>query len=491
MTQQSDHGPTEPPETTRRSPGAITAVLALSGIVVSLMQTLVIPIIPALPRLLHASASDTAWVVTATLLAAAVITPISGRLGDMFGKRRLLLASLLALLVGSLVCALSDSLAPMVIGRGLQGCATGAIPLGISILRDELPTERVGSAISLMSATLGVGGAVGLPISATVAQYGNWHLLFWLSAALGAVCALLVLMLLPESTVRTPGRFDLVGALGLTAVLLCLLLPITKGGDWGWSSGTTLGLFASSVVLLFLWALWELRVAQPLVDLRVSARRPVLFTNLASVLVGFSMFAMSLTFPQLLQSPEATGYGFGQSMLMAGLALAPGGLVMMLLSPVSSRISARWGPRVTLLIGLTVIGLGYALGLALMNAVWQIVISSMIIGGGVGIAYAAMPALIMGAVPPTETAAANGLNALMRSIGTSSSSAVMSVVLAQLTMRVGPATVPTQGAFQATFGIAIGAAAVGIALTLLVPQARTSKSTRRPADAPAPTHALD
>ncbi|MFT2018161.1 MFS transporter [Streptomyces sp. 796.1] len=459
-------------------PGAVTAVIALSGVVVSLMQTLVVPIIPMLPSLLDASASDASWVITATLLAAAVVTPIAGRLGDMYGKRKVLIGSLAALVAGSVLCAVSDGLVPVIVGRVLQGLATGVIPVGISMLRDTLPAPRVGGAVALVSASLGVGGAIGLPLSAAIVENADWHVLFWLAAGLGALCLALVVALLPAPPSRATERFDTPGAIGLAVGLVGLLLPVTKGGDWGWTSGTTLGLFAAGVVVLVGWAAYEMRVAQPLVDLRVTVRRPVLFTNLASVLVGFAMYAMSLTLPQLLQSPAATGYGLGQSTLMAGLALAPGGLVMMALSPVSTRITARHGARTSLLIGVAVIGLGYAVGLFLMAEVWQIVVTAVLVSGGVGIAYAAMPALIMDAVPVTETASANGVNALMRSIGTSTSSAVMAAVLSNMTLRLGPAEVPTENGFRVTYVVAMGAAAVGVLLTLAIPRVRRTDGTR-------------
>lgn len=451
------------------STSVLIAVLGTVGVVVSLMQTLVIPIIPSLPTLLDTSASNASWVITATLLAGAVVTPISGRLGDMFGKRRILIVSLLALIVGSLLCAAFSSLLPVVIGRALQGAAVGAIPLGISIMRDELPAERVGSAMAIMSATLGVGGAIGLPVAALIAQHSNWHMLFVTSAGLGIVCAILVFVFVPESPVRTPARFDFVGAIGLSVALTALLLAITKGGDWGWGSGTILGLFAGSVIVFLVWGAYELRTRAPLVDLRVSSRPRVLFTNGASIAVGFALYGTSLTFPQLLMAPEATGYGLGQSMVAAGLAMAPGGFVMMLLSPVSARLSASRGPKFTLALGSSVIGIGYVSAFMLMNSVWEIVVAGMIICAGVGLAYAAMPALIMGAVPISETAAANGLNALMRSVGTSTSAAVMSVVLAHMTISLGGHLLPSRDGFQTAFGISIAAAVVAILLTLCIP----------------------
>lgn len=447
-------------------------MLASCGLVASFMQTLVIPLIPSLPDMLATDAADASWVITVTLLAAAVIMPVSGRLGDLYGKRLVLLVSLVVLVAGSVVCALAGSLLPMVVGRGLQGCAMGVIPLGISIMRDILPADRIGSAIAMMSATLGVGGAIGLPVSAVIAQSSSWRVLFWLSAGLGAACLLLLWRVVPDSPVRASGRFDGLGALGLAVGLIGLLLAITKGSTWGWGSPLTLGLLAGAVVVFLGWGFYQLRTRYPLVDLRVSASRPVLFTNIASVLVGFSMLSASLVLPQLLQAPAITGYGLGQSMVAAGLWMAPGGLVMMALSPVSAGLSRRKGPRTTLIVGAGVIAVGYLLSIFLLHNVVEILLATVIISAGVGIAYAAMPGLIMGSVPVHETASANGLNSLMRSVGTSVSSAVMAALLAHMTFTVGPLTVPSLTGFRVAFLIAAGAAIAGVLVTLLVPRVR-------------------
>ncbi|MGI5427938.1 MFS transporter [Streptomyces sp. CA-179760] len=451
---------------------AVVAVLAFGGIVVSLMQTLVIPIVPELPRLLNAPASDAAWAVTATLLAAAVATPMTGRLGDMYGKRRMLLISLVMLVAGSVTAGLSDTLAPMIVGRALQGLASGVIPLGISIMRDELPTERLGSATALMSASLGVGGALGLPAAALIADNFDWHVLFWASAGLGVVALVLVPAIVPESQVRTGGRFDLVGGIGMAAGLVSLLLAISKGADWGWSSGTTLGLFAAAVVVLLVWAWWELRVREPLVDLRTTARRQVLVTNLASIAVGFAMFAMSLVIPQLLQLPEATGYGLGESLLVAGLTMAPSGLVMMATAPVSAALSKAKGPKITLMVGALIVAAGYGLNIALMSQLWHFVLVTCVIGAGIGFTYGSMPALIMSAVPASETGAANSLNTLMRSIGTSTASAVAGVILAQMTTPFGQTALPSQNGFKVVLAIGAGAALLAFVVASFIPRQR-------------------
>ncbi|WP_055700186.1 MULTISPECIES: MFS transporter [Streptomyces] len=464
--------------TPSRGTRGVVPVLAFSGIVVAVMQTLLVPVIKDLPTLLDTAPSDATWVMTSTLLAGAVSTPIMGRLGDLYGKRKMLLTSLAVMVVGSLVCGFTDDLVVMIVGRALQGFAMGAIPLGIGLMRDELPREKLGSAMALMSSSIGVGGGLALPLAALTAQHADWHALFFGAAGLGVLSMLLTLAFVPESPVRAEGTFDVIGALGLSAGLVLFLLPITKGSDWGWGSGTTLGLFAAAAVVLVLWGVLELRMKAPLVDLRTTARRSVLFTNLASIMVGVAFYAVSLVLPQLLQLPTATGYGLGQSMVVAGLCVMPLGLTMMFTAPVYARLSAKYGPKVTLILGMLIIAVGYGAGLGLMSAAWQTVIIAVVLGAGIGLAYSSLPALIIGSVDPSETGAANGLNTLMRSIGTSVSSAVIGMVLANTADHVGGVAVPTMHGFRVSFLIATGAVAVGLLFALLLPSARRSVHTQ-------------
>ncbi|MFJ8002923.1 MFS transporter [Streptomyces fagopyri] len=456
----------------RRTSTAVVPVLAFAGIVVAVMQTLLVPVIKDLPKLLGTAPSNATWVLTSTLLAGAVATPIMGRLGDLFGKRRMLLTSLSVMVVGSLIAGFTSDLLVMIAGRALQGFAMGAIPLGIGLMRDMLPREKLGSAMALMSSSIGVGGGLALPLAALVAQHADWHSLFFLAAGLGVVSIVLTLVAVPESPMRAEGTFDVLGAIGLSAGLVLFLLPITKGSDWGWSSGTTLGLFGASAVVLVLWGVMELRVKAPLVDLRTTVRRSVLFTNLASIMVGVSFYVVSLVLPQLLQLPKATGYGLGQSMVVAGLCVAPLGLTMMFTAPVYARISAKYGPKVTLIIGMVIIGIGYGAGLGLMSAAWQTIVIAVVLGAGIGLAYSSLPALIVGSVPASETGAANGLNTLMRSIGTSVSSAVIGMVLANTASDAGGVAIPTMHGFRVSFMIATGAVAVGLVMALFLPRQR-------------------
>lgn len=469
------------PEESRRA-GPIVLVLALCGTSVSLMQTLVVPLLPDFPRLLDTTADNASWLVTVTLLTAAVATPILSRLADMYGKRRMIVVSLVLLLAGSLLGAASDSLQVLIVARALQGFAPALIPIGISTMRDELPPERIGSAVALMSTTLGIGGAVGLPLSGVIYESFGWQAVFWGSVAMSVVMLVLVLTVVPESTVRTPARFDWVGAILMSIALTSLLLAISKGGHWGWTSQWTLLSFLVSALVFAMWAPWELRTGQPLVDLRTSARRPVLLTNIASLLAGFAMFSNLLVAVQQLQLPVDSGVGFGLSVTEAGLAMLPGGVLMIVMSPFSASITRRFGARTTLVAGLLVTGLGYVLRVLLDGSVFQVSVAVAVVSVGVAIAFSAMPVLIMQSVPITETAAANGLNAVVRSIGTSTCSATVAAVLTAGTMVVGDIAYPSLGAVHATAWLAAGAALLGAGVALFIPA--------RPAPALASTPAV-
>ncbi|MER6604932.1 MFS transporter [Streptomyces sp. NPDC000927] len=476
------------PQPTART-GGVVATLALAGITAAIMQTLVTPLIAELPEILHTTSSNAAWVITVTLLAGAICVPISGRLGDLIGKRRMLLACSVPLAVGSLVCALAASVVPMIIGRGLQGMGMGMVPLGIALLRDVVPAEKLSSAIALVSASMGIGGGLGLPIAAAVAQYADWRVLFWGSTVLAVLIGAAIWFLIPEVPAGARGqRFDVPGAVGLAAGLVCLLLAVSKGADWGWTSATTLGLFAAAVVVLPAWGAWELRTRDPLVDLRTTARPRVLLTNVASVFVGFGMYASMLVVPQLLQFPEATGYGLGQSMLAAGLWMAPGGIMMMIVSPFGGKLTDARGPKFTLICGVLVLAVGYGLSLVLMSSAWGLMLALVVINSGVGLAYGSMPALIMSSVPLAETAAANGFNALMRSLGTSVGATAMGVVLSQMTVTIGGHTFTSESGFRSGLVIGCGIALVAALIAGVIPAARAVPRTGGEATPAAPEH---
>lgn len=452
-----------------RSPRTITAVLSISGILVALMQTLVVPLLPDFPGILQVTADDASWLVTVTLLSSAVATPIASRSADMYGKRKMMVICLAIMVVGSILAAVGGNFFWLIVGRALQGCATPLIPVGISIMRDELPKEKMGPAVALMSATLGIGSALGLPLAGLLYENLGWASIFWVSAGAGLLLLTAVVLVVPESKVRTPGRFDYLGAVLFSAALTALLLAISKGGSWGWGSEAVLLLFVAAALILAAWVPYELKVGQPMVDLRTCARRPVLLTNLASLLLGCAMFANMLLTTQQLQLPPSTGYGFGLAATTAGLCMVPAGLAMVVFAPVSGSIIKHFGGKSALIGGAAVMVAGYVGRVFFWDSVASVIIGSTVIGIGTAIAYSAMPALIMAAVPITETASANGLNSLVRAIGTSMSSAAVAAILSSVTITVAAAQFPSFQAFQNVFWMAALASVASIVAAVFIP----------------------
>lgn len=483
---QIEEAPADPPRG-ESSPGVIVAVLAAAGILVSLAQTLVVPIIGSLPEIFGTSASNTSWIITVTLLAGAVSTPVIGRLADMHGKRRMLVIAVVPFLLGSVVCAMATTVGVMIVGRALQGLASGMVPLGISLLHDLLPKDRAGSAIALMSSSMGIGGALGLPLAAAVAEFANWRVLFWATSVAAAVVTVAIWRWIPaRHPVASEHRFDYLGAIGLAVGLIALLLAVSKGSQWGWGGAATIACFLIAIVAFVLWARYEWRRTGPLVDLRTTVKPVVLLTNIASILVGFAMYAMNLIVPQVMQLPIELGYGLGRSMFEMGLWIAPMGVGMMAVSTLGAWISRTRGPRVTLTLAGVVIAAGYGIaalvlatlgnrtpggadGSLIVLTLVLVAVGTTISGCGVGLAFGAMPALIMGAVPAGEKAAANGFNSLMRSVGTTASAAVIGAVLASMVQQVSAVVVPTLTAFIAALLIGCGSAIVAAVIAATIP----------------------
>lgn len=476
------------PTTGPQGTAAIIAVLSLCGTLVSLQQTLVLPLLPDFPEILGTTSDNASWLVTITLLTAAVGTPIVSRLADMFGKRLMLIVCMWSVILGSVIAALSPSLPLVITGRAFAGLGACLVPVGISIMRDHLPADKVGSGVALMSATLGIGGAIGMPLAGVIYDSLDWHALFLVSGGFAVVMLVAVHRVVPESTVKTRGRFDLVGAVLLSLALTCFLLAVSKAGTWGWTSPVTLTLLVTAALVLAAWVPWELRVGQPLVDIRTSMRRTVLLTNAASILIGFAMFANFLTSAQQVQMPQETGYGFGLSVVATGLVMLPSGIAMVLMSPVSAGLITRFGPRAVLIAGALVMVVGFIGRSLLHGSVTQVMVTSGVASLGTALAFAAMPTLIMRAVPITETASANGLNTLLRSIGTSSASAMVAAVFAatmQPTASGQPA--PSFAAYQLVFWAGAAAALGGafIAAFIRRPQ-RVLEETGERVDATSP-----
>jgi EmrB/QacA subfamily drug resistance transporter len=392
-------------------------VLALAGMAYSMLSSAVIPALPSIQHSLHTTETGVTWLLTGYLLSASVATSILGRLGDMYGKERLLLVTLVILGVGTVVSALSTSLAPMIAGRIIQGAGGGIFPLAFGIVRDEFPRDRVPGSIGILSSILGVGGGIGIVLGGLIVEHLDYHWLYWIPLAVTVGAAICTWRFIPESPVRVPGRVNWLAAALMTAGFCCVLIAISETITWGWGSARTLGLLAIGLVGGALWIAVEVRSEVPLIDMTMMRIRGVWTTNLVAFLLGGGMYASFLIYPQFAQLPKSTGFGFGASVVTAGLYLLPAALGMSLLGSAAGRVARRYGskPAVIAGSGITAVCFGF---LALAHGhPYDMLISALLMGIGIGLAFAALGNLSVQAVPAHQTGVATGMNTVMRTLG--------------------------------------------------------------------------
>jgi len=459
----------------RQHYGLTLAVLLIAALAFALQQTMVAPALPAIQEELDTSTTAVTFVLTGFLLTASVSTPVMGRLGDMFGKERMLVIALGIFGLGSLVCALSHSIEILIAGRGIQGMAAAVFPLAFGIIRDEFPPQRVATGIGLISATFGIGGGAGLVLSGVIVDHLAYEWIFWLGLVFIAVAIVATFLWVPESPVKSPAKIDWGGAALLSGTLVSLLVGVSEANSWGWGSPEILGLFATAVILFTAWVRYERRHPEPLVDIAMMRERALLTTNLTALMVGFGMFGSFILIPQLVQLPESTGFGFGATVTQAGLFMAPSAAIMLFAGPLAGWLGGRFGSRLPLLIGTALTAVSFAiLTLAHEDRAW-IYVSSGILGLGIGFAFASMANLVVEAVHPSRTGVATGINTIMRTIGGSLGGQIAATIVASTALA--STGLPEESGFELAFALSgvgmVGAFVAALAIPRDLPYSPT------------------
>jgi EmrB/QacA subfamily drug resistance transporter len=474
-------------ESGRQHYGRTLAVLTVAASAFAIQQTLVFPALPTIQREFDVSAVWATWVLTAFLLSAAVLTPILGKLGDQHGKERLLVVVLVLFLAGSIGAAFAPNIWLLIAARTVAGAGGAVFPLSFGIIRDEFPPERVKVGIGLLSAVFGIGGGLGIVASGVIVDHLSWRWLFVIGAIPVAAVIPLVHRFVPESPVRNPARLDLPGAVLLSGALISLLLGLTMGAEWGWTSARVLGLGFCALMLGVAFVLVELASDHPMVDMRLMARRSVAIPNLTALISGFAMFSTFVLVPQFVEMPHdlpagtsrLVDYGFDASATQAGLYLLPSSVVMLFAGPLAGVLGRRFGSKWPLTIGMAVMALAAGWLAEFHDEPWQILVAMVALGLGVAFSFAAMAALVTEAVPATETGVATGMNTVMRTVGGVVGGQIGAAILTASTI---PGTaVPTESAFADAFALAAAAAAIGaiaaVFVTPLSPRRRRQRAT--------------
>lgn len=453
--------------TSSRTSYRITFVVVAAAVAsFALVQSMTIPVMSQIQQHFETSQSTVTWVLTAYLLSASVATPIVGRIGDAVGKEKMLVFSIGALALGSLVAALAPSIGVMIAARVIQGIGGGVLPIAFGIIRDEFPEARVAGAVSVTSSLMAVGMGVGIVVAGPIMTSLGYAGLFWLPFGVTAIAAVAALVFVPESPVRKPGRISVLPAVLLSAWLVCLLLAVSQGGAWGWGSPLVVGLFGAAALLLVAWVRSESVAAVPLVDMRVMRTPAVWTTNLVALLVGVGMYATFGFTPQFNQTPELAGYGFGASVTESGLLMLPSAVMTFLAGLVAARIATAIGPKAVVVAGSAIAAVALVLQALWHDEIWHMLVSNALVGLGVGVAFACLASLVVAAVPADQTGVASGMNANIRTIGGAVGSAAMGgIVTAHLTS----SGLPSETGYTIGFLALAGAFTIAAVAALLIP----------------------
>ncbi len=451
----------------------LVVYLALGGLAYAVLQSLVAPALSTIGRDLNASTASVSWIITAYLLSASVLTPIFAKLGDMMGKRKILIVVMSLLLIGTVVAALAPNLGVLIVARILQGAAGAVLPLSIGIVRDELPKERVSVTIGILSGIFGIGAGVGIVAAGPIVQNLDYHWLFWFPLVLIVVALVGIIFGMKESPIRTPGRLDLAGTGILTVSLVSLLLAISEGESWGWGDVKTIGLLALGAVALVAFVLVELRVTSPLIDVRLFTIRGVWTAHVVALVFGFAMYGTFVLVPTLLQLPTFTGYGFGKTASVAGLFLLPTVLMLVVVSPLSGSIVRKYGPKPALVIGAAFLTAAFVLPAISHAYLWQILASGIMTGAGIGFGLAAASNAVIESVPLAQTGEAISANTIARTIGSSVGTAVIAALISSHTqvfpLPTGSIALPSDDTFTIGFWTSAGVAVLAIIIALIAP----------------------
>jgi predicted MFS family arabinose efflux permease len=459
---------------------ALVATLIFTVSVVSLISSVGAPLLPSIADQLHVPLSEAQWSLTVTLLVGAVCSPIMGRLGDGPRRRETMIGGLAVVTLGGVLGALASNLGVLVAGRAMQGVGLGLVGLTMAAARDHLPRERVGPTIALLSVTTAAAIGFGYPVSGLIAQALDVSAAFWFAAIVSGLALVCVIVVMPSSRDHPPAPMDLPGAVLLGVGLSSLLLAIAEGEAWRWGSPSIIGLLVLAVVVLSAWTVQQLHASSPLVELRLMRHPAVLTGNVCAIVIGVAMYMYISGVIEYVQAPKSAGYGFHTSVVVAGLCLVPLSVTSFLASRALPWLTAHISTRSLLPLGALVTAVAGIFLAVWHTSLWQAFVMMAILGVGIGATSAAIPGLIVKAVPSSETGSVMGFYQVVRYVGFSVGSALTAAILAGHTPSGRP--LPTESGYTLVLWIAPVVCVAAAAASWLVAGGDTASTPTPSAD---------
>ena len=425
----------------------IMSVLILAAVTSSFESTMMYTALPSLEEGFGVDISAVSWVLTGFLLVGAASAAIAGRLGDVFGRKRVLIVLLLASVFGSVISLAIPTIGGVILGRSIQGLAGGILPLAFGIIREHVNKKNLSIAIAVTAGAAMLAGAGGNLVAGYIVQFAGWHWIFVVSGVLTVITTILAIWLPGSIRAAKRDRIDWLGGILFAPAIGLVLFGINVSTGLGWASPVVWGMIGIGLLLLAFWAIWEFKQKAPMVNVRYFAQRNLGLTYLITALTGFGLGGAGYLGQLIMQYPTAAPVGFGIPAGAAGLTSFCIGLFGFLLSPLAGRI-ARGGRAKTSFIISAVSGIIAAILTALSATVWDsfpaFIFSQVILTVSTAFLLSSIPMLVVEGAAAKNTSEATGISSVIQTassgIGTSVSAAILGVFAVEIAAGFAPSS---------------------------------------------------
>ncbi|ASI98643.1 MFS transporter [Thermococcus celer] len=442
-------------------------VVVILPLLVMYTEAMLTPALPTIQREFAINPNDVSWILTMYLLVGTVSVAIFGKLGDMYGKKKMFLVALGFYTLGVILNGFAPSFEWLLLTRGIQGFGMAIFPLAFSLVREEFPPEMVPEVQGMISAMFGVGMVIALPLGAYVTEHWGWRWTYHSAAPFAVLMFILAWAVLRESRYINPGKLDWPGAIFLTWAVVPALVAVTRAPNVGWGARETLALFGTSIVGVIALYLWEKRAENPLIPISIISSRNPAIVNIGIMFAAFGISMMSQANTYIFQMKPP--YGFGKTILQSGLLMTPMAAVMLVVAPLGGRLMPKVGAKPTAITGAIIASSGLALLAKYApefppNHLWAFVGLITYVGAGITLMNISLINVLVFSVPPRSMGVATGANSLFRNFGSTWGPAIAGTVMSTYYILFHPPgapswvqiRIPTTKAYEVLFGTSAG-----------------------------------
>ena len=435
-----------------------TAVLVLLPLLVMYTEAVLIPSLPTIQKDFDITPGDASWILSIYLLVGTISVAIMGKLGDMYGKRRMFLIALIFYAIGVTLNGFAPSFKFLLFSRGLQGIGMAIFPLGFSLVREEFPPKMVPQVQGLISSMFAVGMVIALPLGAFISQHYGWRATYNSIFPFAFLMLFISWLVLKESRYITPSKFDFIGSIFLILFIIPSLVAVTRAPIIGWMNEQTISLLLISTVSFLLLIIWEIHVSQPLIPLSIISSRNPFIANFGIMIAAFAIQMMSQANTYIFQMPSP--YGFGKSILETGLFMTPNAIVMLIVAPIAGRLMIKMGAKFFAILGSSIafIGLLFLSKYVGIITIPKFIGLSIIVSSGIILMNVSLINVLIFSVRREFMGVATGANSLFRNFGATWGPAIAGTIMNAYSIQILNSpykfVVPQNKAYQLLFLLA-------------------------------------